>query len=120
MEEHRGAETHGERTGPRRGGVAREIARRAPVAGKGDGDEQSDEPDAPWIAGDEEHWQDEQGHARRVDRVDLAVEAALQEVWRQSVVEVVEVVAAIVVVLNPQVAILQQTLRDDEVVRLVA
>ena len=60
-------------------------------------------------------------HADRVDRVDLLVDAAAQEVRRQvRAVEVLPVVAAGVVVLDLQIAVAPQALRDHQVVRLVA
>jgi hypothetical protein len=62
----------------------------------------------------------ERGHARRVNGVDLPVGAAPDEVRRQRASEVLGVVAIAVVVLDPQIEVAQQALRDDEVVGLVA
>ena len=57
---------------------------------------------------------------RRVDRIDLAIDAAGQVVGLERPREVLERVAAAMVVLDPQVAVAPQALRDDEIVRLVA
>ena len=60
------------------------------------------------------------GHADRMDRVDLAVAAASPIVGLERRLEVRAVVAAGVVVLDRKVVIGEQALRDDQIVRLVA
>src|SRR6478609_12190089 len=55
-----------------------------------------------------------------MDGVDLPVLSALQEVRFQIAVRIDEIVAALVVVLDLQVAVVKQALCDDEVMRLVA
>ena len=58
--------------------------------------------------------------ARRVNRVDRAVLTATQEVGPQVAAEKLAVLAALVVVLDPQVAVGEQALGNDQIVRLVA
>ena len=74
----------------------------------------------PAIAADRERRQHDRRHARRVDRIDGAVAPALDRVRIQIAGEVGAVVAALMVVLDLQVVVVEQALRDDEVVRLVA
>ena len=57
---------------------------------------------------------------RGVNRVDLAVDAAAHEVGLQDAVEVLEVLILLMVVLDGEIAVAEQALGDDEVVRLVA
>ena len=83
------------------------------------GDEQQEQDDAP-ISADCKGRRDECGQAGRVDRVDLAVAPRAEVVRRQRPPAVRLIVAAQVVVLDLEIAIEQQALRDDEVMRLVA
>ena len=83
--------------------------------------------------GDQAHEHDDPPIARRgvggkhddrqagcVDRVDRAVLTATQEVGPQVPAEKLAVLAALVVVLDPQVAVGKQALGNDQIVRLVA
>ena len=64
--------------------------------------------------------QQERRQARRMNRVDLTVRATAQEVWRQSAREERRVIVVVVVVLDPEVAVFEQAVADDQIVRLVA
>ena len=63
---------------------------------------------------------DDRGKSRGMNGVDLAVEAAADVVGRERTRVVRLIVASPVVVLDLQIAIEQQALRDDEIVRLIA
>ncbi len=76
--------------------------------------------DGAGIARQQEGRQHQRRDAGRVNRVDCAVAPAPQIVRLQLSVDVRGVLAAPVVVLDPQVAVGQQALRDDQVVRFVA
>ncbi len=72
------------------------------------------------VAEHRDGWQHDHRHAWRMNRVDGAVDARLDEVRPYVGRQMRRHVAARVVVLDLQVAIAQQALRDHEVVRLVA
>ena len=55
-----------------------------------------------------------------MDRVDLAVGAAREVVGLQRPVEVRAILLLLMVVFDLQIAVMEQALRDDEIVRLVA
>ena len=67
-----------------------------------------------------ERREDQDGQARRVDGIDLSVATALDHVRRQLLVVVGGVVAGPVVVFDAEVAVLEEALRNHEVVHLVA
>ena len=84
------------------------------------GQEQEEHHD-PAVAADQERGSDQRRKAGGVDRVDLAVPPAPQVVrLREIAGEVRAVVAPQVVVLDREIVIAQETLGDDQVVRLVA
>ena len=64
--------------------------------------------------------QQQRRQARRMNRVDAAIDAAPQIVRRQLTAEEADVVAAFVVVVDRQVAVTPQALGDHQIVRLVA
>jgi hypothetical protein len=72
------------------------------------------------IARDGERRKHDRRQAWRVDRVHLAIAPAADDVRRQVAAPVGAIVAALVVVLDLDVAVREEALRDDEVVRLVA
>jgi hypothetical protein len=72
------------------------------------------------IAANGEGRRDENGDADRMDGVDLAVASAPPVVGLERGLEIRAVVAAGVVVLDREVVIGEQALRDDQIVRLVA
>ena len=87
------------------------------AAARRDHEEQQD--DAA-VSAERKRRRDERGESRGMNGVDLAVHAAADVVGRERTGIVRLIVASPVVVLDLQIAIEQQALRDDEVVRLVA
>src|SRR5262245_16768774 len=81
---------------------------------------QNEEDDNAMVAGDRKRRRRDRRKTRRVNRVDLAVAAAAAEIRLGKLAgEVGMIVAVAMVVLDLEVVIFQQALRDDQVVRLV-
>ena len=85
-----------------------------------EGGDQTQEHHGSRVACEREGGHQQNGQPGRVNRVDLAVLSAAQEVGSQAAAEVTPEVLPGVVVLDPQIAVVQQALRDDQVVRFVA
>ncbi len=92
----------------------------APHHGGSRGRHRHEEGDDQIVAAERVDGRDEHRHADRVNRVDLAIDAARQVVRVEIAREVLGVVPARVVVLDAQIAVAPQALGDDEIVRLVA
>ena len=101
-------------------GPPRQQLRQVEHGQRGERRHQADEGDGTQIAGDGVDRQQQDRQAWRVDRVNLPVLPALHVVGSKVATEERPVVTALMVVLDLQVAVAQQTLGDDEIVRLVA
>jgi hypothetical protein len=73
-----------------------------------------------WQPEEEERRRDQQRQTGGVNGIDLAVRAAAQVIRLERARVIFEVIAAQVVVLDPDVAVSQQALRDHEIMRRVA
>jgi hypothetical protein len=95
------------------------LARQAPRQGAARRRQQQEEQDDASIAANGKGRRHERRDPGRMDRINLSVPSANAEIRREVAGKVGAVVAAAMVVLDLQIAIAQQTLGDDQVMRLV-
>jgi hypothetical protein len=105
---------------PTRRRVGGHAPHRNPHERRGRSADEREKGDDAWITEQRERRRDENRQARRVNGVDLPVDAAAEIVGLQRQCEILAIVAACVVVFDLQIAIAQQALRDDQIMRLIA
>ena len=104
---------------PGRGHVAGRSPREPPQEPRPSGGQQEEERRGAAVSAERVRRGDEGRHTGCVDRVDVPVLAALQVIGLELVGVVLQVVAARVIVVDAEITVVQQALRDDQVVRLV-
>ena len=105
---------------PRRRRAARQRMRLAPQKGAAGRGDKREKRDHARIAGQRERWRHDDRQSWRVNGVHLSLRAAPPRVRAQRPGKILQILPLLVVVCHADVAVVENALRDDEIVRLIA